>query len=85
MKQFGYHTNQLYFNMRAPNKVKYIMQKDLGAFEIPKHKSTNSITELHKEFKAKTEWEKYLNPKGLKPTITSRFTKPVQEQDFVSH
>ena len=26
-----------------------------------------------------------MNPKGLKPTITSRFKKPQQEIEFVSH
>ena len=26
-----------------------------------------------------------MNPKGIKPTITSHFKKPIQEIDFVSH
>jgi ribosomal protein L23 len=31
------------------------------------------------------DFEKYMNPKGLKPTITSNFKKPPVEIEFVSH
>lgn len=45
----------------------------------------NSLKELHKNHESRMEFEKYLNPKGLKPTITSRFKKPNQEIEFVHH
>mmetsp|Transcript_27077 Transcript_27077/g.19519 ORF Transcript_27077/g.19519 Transcript_27077/m.19519 type:complete len:93 (+) Transcript_27077:131-409(+) len=44
-----------------------------------------SLTQLHQNYQDKLEFEKYMNPKGLKPTITSRFKKPKHEIDFVSH
>ena len=85
IKYFGYHANQLHFKMRNPGKVKYVHQKDFGNFEIPKHRNTSNIAELHKNYLAKSDWEKYMNPFGIKQTITSRFKKPSQQQDFVNH
>lgn len=46
---------------------------------------SNSLTTMHKNYTDKLEFEKYLNPKGLKPTITSRFKKPPVEIEFVNH
>ena len=50
MKRFGFHVDQLYFNMRNPNKVKYVSTKDLGDFEIPKVKSTSNVRKLHQNY-----------------------------------
>ena len=47
--------------------------------------STKDINKLKKNYEDRLEFEKYMNPKGLKPTITSRFKKPPVEIDFVSH
>ena len=46
---------------------------------------TTSLQELHKNYTKRVEFEKYMNPLGLKPTITSRFKKPAREIEFVSH
>ena len=62
--------------MRNPSKMKYVYHPKLGNFEVPKNKSTTDIQDLHKKYEQKLEFEKYLNPKGLKQTITSRFEKP---------
>ena len=85
MKRFGYHANQLYFNMRAPSKLQYVKTKRQGYWEIPKAKSTTNANELYRNFEKRVEFEKYMNPKGLKPTVTSRFAKPPTEIEFVSH
>ncbi len=45
----------------------------------------NSVQEMSKNYQSRLEFERYLNPKGLKPTITSGFKKPAKEIDFVSH
>ena len=47
--------------------------------------STNTLKELHENYTKRLEFEKYMNPKGIKPTITSRFKKPNTEIDFVHH
>ena len=72
-KYFGYHANQLYFNMRAPAKVKTVMHPAYGVFDIPKNKKTTNIKDLYSNYAKKEDMAKYLNPKGIKPTITSRF------------
>ena len=75
MKHFGYHQSQMYFNMRNPSKLKYVFHPTFGNFEIPKHRNSKSIAELHKNYENRKEWEKHLNPCGFRPTITSRFKK----------
>ena len=85
MKRFGFHPDQLYFNMRNPTKVKYAYQKNFGNFEYTKSKNTTNLTKIVQNYNNRLEFEKYMNPKGFKPTITSRFPKERVEQDFVSH
>ena len=48
------------------------------------NKSYN-IETLAENYKKRLEWQKYICPGGLKPTITSRFPKPPTEIEFVSH
>ena len=76
MKRFGFHPDQLYFNMRNPSKVRYLNDRRTGYFEAPMKGNCTDVVQLKKNFKERTEWEKYMCPKGLKPTITSRFKKP---------
>lgn len=82
MKRFGFHPEQLYFNWRNPQKVRYLETKQLGKFEAPMKSRCNSLTELHENYQSRLDFEKYMNPKGIKPTITSRFKRPNQEIDF---
>ena len=86
MKRFGFHPDQLYFNIYNSKKVRYLQNTKLGKFEAPKNSaSSTNMNELHANYQKRLEWEKYMNPKGLKPTITSHFQKPPQEQEFVNH
>ena len=78
MKHFGFHKEHLLFKMRNPTKVKYLSHKDYGNFEIPNNRTTTNVRELAGQFKEREEWEKYMNPLGIKQTITSRFKKPTK-------
>ena len=71
--------------MRNPQKVKYVYTKSHGNFEIPKNKNTTNVQELAENYQKRLDYEKYLNPMGLKPTISSRFEKPAKEIDFLNH
>ena len=52
---------------------------------VAKVKGANQqLTKLHKNYMQRLEWEKYMCPKGLKPTITANFHKPQQEHDFLN-
>ena len=50
MNRFGFHANQLYFNMRNPSKVKYVSHPKLGNFEVPKTKKSTDINHAYKNF-----------------------------------
>ncbi len=85
MKRFGFHPDQIYFKMRNPMKVRYLNTKNLGNFEAPAKTSEKNLHKLHANYQKRLDFEKYLCPKGVKPTITSRFKKPRESQEFVSH
>ena len=71
--------------MRNPVKVKYLHHPTVGNFEVPKNRKSTTITSMVQQYQSRLDFEKYMNPKGLKPTITSRFVKPAKEIDFVNH
>ena len=71
--------------MRNPSKIQYVSNPRHGNFEVPKTKNVLNINTLAANYKDRLEYEKYMNPKGIKPTITSRFTKPAQEIEFLNH
>ena len=86
MKRFGFHPDQLYYNLRNPIKVRYINTKKFGDIEVPMKASKSwNIHDLAENYQKRLEWQQYMCPGGLKPTITSRFPKPATEIDFVSH
>ena len=84
-KRFGYHMDQLHFHLYDSRKNFYLHHKTHGPLEIPKTSKTKNIDKLAELYRQRVDYEKYMNPKGLKPTITSRFKRPPQEQEFVSH
>ncbi len=87
MKRFGFHPDQLYFNIYNSRKVRYLQHPELGNFEAPKTTSrrSSSLKDLHANYQKRLEFEHYMNPKGYKPTITSHFRKPQREIEFVNH
>ena len=85
MKRFGFHPDQIYFKMRNPMKVRYLNTKSLGDFEAPAKTKEKDLRKLHQQYQKRVDFEKYMCPKGVKPTITSRFQQPRQSVDFVSH
>ena len=59
--------------------------KHKGDFEAPMKTPEKNVHKLQENYMKRLEFEKYMCPKGVKPTITSRFKKPRPEIDFVSH
>ncbi len=49
-----------------------------------KKHNEREIRHLVSQYRRRLEWEKYMNPKGLKPTITSHFPKAPVVHDFVN-
>ena len=52
---------------------------------MPKHKNTTNVNQIYNNYAKRLDFEKYMNPLGIKPTITSSFKKPQEEHDFVNH
>ena len=43
---------------------------------MPKHKNTTNVNQIYDNYAKRLDFEKYMNPLGIKPTITSSFKKP---------
>jgi hypothetical protein len=71
--------------MRNPAKVRYLVDRMSGPFEAPMKSEIKDVEKLKKNYTDRLDFEKYMNPKGLKPTITSRFKKPAKEIEFCNH
>ena len=71
--------------MRNPAKVRYLVDRMSGPFETPMKSEIKDVEKLKKNYTDRLDFEKYMNPKGLKPTITSRFKKPAKEIEFCNH
>mmetsp|Transcript_10434 Transcript_10434/g.9216 ORF Transcript_10434/g.9216 Transcript_10434/m.9216 type:complete len:176 (+) Transcript_10434:42-569(+) len=84
-KRFGYHADQLHFHMRNSKKYDYFHHKNYGLFSTSKVTKGQNLNQIIDNHKKKREYEKYLNPKGLRPSITSSFPKQGDTHDFVSH
>lgn len=87
MKRFGYLREYLHFNIYNSTKMYYLKHPIYGNLELPKHpknKKSEAINEAAANYAKRVDLEKYLNPKGYKPTITSNFPKPQLIHDFAN-
>ena len=84
-KRFGYHLDNLHFHLRNSKKMQYFRHRDHGVFSVPQTRKTNDLNQLLKNYNQRKDYEKYMNPKGLKPMVTSNYPVQGPEHDFVSH
>ncbi len=78
-KLFGFQRLHSLYKFYDPQNIKYLKSKDHGYFEAPKFSKNRTLNHLVYQFKQKSEFEKYMNPKGLKYTFTSNFPKVASE------
>jgi len=83
-KLFGFQRLHSLYKFYDPKNIKYLKSKDHGYFEAPKFSKNRSLNHLVYQYKQKTEFEKYMNPKGLKYTFTSNFPKVASEIKLTS-
>lgn len=81
-KVFGFPRAMTKFKIYNPAKVKYMVSKDHGYFEAPKHSKNRELRHLFAKYKQREEYEKYLNPKGFKYAMTSNFPKQADSIDY---
>lgn len=78
-KLFGFQRLHSLYKFYDPKNIKYLKSKEHGYFEAPKFSKNRSLNNLVYQYKQKLEFEKYMNPKGLKYTFTSNFPKVASE------
>lgn len=78
-KIFGFQRFQTQFKFYDPKNTQYLFSKYKGYFEAPKFSKNRSLNFLADQYKQRQEYEKYMNPKGLKYTYTSNFPKNATE------
>ena len=84
LKVFGFQRAQMNYNYYNPLKIKCLREKKNGYFEAPKYSKSRELNYLVDQYKQRLEYEKYFNPRGLKPTITSVFPKVADTIEFVN-
>ena len=57
MKRFGFHPDQIYFNMRNPQKVRYLNTKNLGNFEAPAKTQEKNLHKLADNYQKRLDFE----------------------------
>lgn len=75
LKLLGYRRAHMLYNIYDPLRLRYIKLHKYGRIVYPKDTKRREIRFLHQAYKQKLIYERYLNPKGLKTTVTSNFPK----------
>lgn len=84
MKLFDFPRYYSQYKIYNPSKIKYLMSDKHGYFEAPKIRGPRELKTLVHNYQQRMEYEKYMCPKGLKYTYTSRFPKYGDQIDFVN-
>jgi len=84
LKLFGFQRATMNYNYYNPLKVKCWRENKNGYFEAPRYSKNRTLHHLVDQYKQRVEYEKYMNPRGIKPTITSNFPKIGDTLDFVN-
>ena len=82
-KVFGYLRAHMRYKFYDNLRLNYIKTNLNGQFHYPKSLKNRDIIHLYAVFKQKRLYEKYLNPHGLRQTITANFPRVSEVQDFV--
>jgi ribosomal protein L23 len=82
LKLFGFRRANLRYKLYDPTKYRYLVSKAHGYFEAPKVSGNRELRFLVQQYKNKLEYEKYMNPKGLRYTVTSNFPKVGETIDY---
>ncbi len=85
MKLFDVPRYYTQYKIYNPLKMKYLMSNKYGYFEAPKTRGPRELKTIVHNYQQRVEYEKYMCPKGLKYSYTSRFPKYGDQIDFVNY
>ena len=83
LKIFGFARAYTKYKIYDPTKYRYVTHPKYGYFEAPIRGERREVKELVKNYKSKMEYERHMNPKGLRYTITSNFPKVGDTHDYI--
>jgi ribosomal protein L23 len=84
LRVYGFPRHVMNYNVYNPTKIRYLKSRDYGYFEAPKKLRNPELRYLVDRYKQRLEYEKYMNPKGIKTTWTSNFTKIGNTIDYAN-
>ena len=84
-RRFGFLKEYLTHHLFNSSKIKYCWHKRFGKLELPKDNSQKCINKMVKNAEKKKEYEKLINPFGLKPTIPYSWCCSQEHIDFVDY
>jgi ribosomal protein L23 len=84
LKVYGFPRHLTKYKFYNPAKVRYLKSKEYGYFECSKQPKIPEVRHLADMYKQRTEYEKYMNPKGYKYSWTSGFPKVGDTIDFAN-
>lgn len=82
LKVFGFQRANLLNKLYDPLNIRYLKSVKFGKFEMPKNFKNREIHFLMRNYDQTKIYAKSFTPKGIKPTVTSRFTKTDDTEDF---
>jgi ribosomal protein L23 len=83
LKVFGFARAYTKYKIYDPTKFRYVEHPKYGYFEAPLRSNRREVKYLIDDYRNKLEYERFLNPKGLKYTITSNFPKIGDTHDYI--
>lgn len=84
LKVYGFPRHVMNYKLYNPRKINYFKSKDYGYFESPKYFKNPELRYVVDRYQQRLEYEKYMNPKGIKMTMTGNFPKNGETIDFLN-
>jgi ribosomal protein L23 len=75
LKVFGFLRANARYKIYDPTKYRYLISKKFGYLEAPKISHNRELKFLAESYQQRLEYQKYMNPKGLRYSVTSNFPK----------
>jgi ribosomal protein L23 len=83
LKIFGFARAYTKYRIYDPSKFRYVIHPKYGYFEAPMRSSRREVKTLIDNYKSKLEYERHLNPKGFRCSVTANFPKIGDTYDYI--
>jgi ribosomal protein L23 len=80
---YGFPRHYLTYKIYDPTKYRYLKSKHYGYFEAPRRTRIPELYYLTNQYRQRLEYERMMNPRGHKLSMTSNFPKTGPTIDFL--